>query len=164
MGLKNNMPPFSLSAHHFVQKGERLLILDHTLMDVLVIQIPFLFIPSTLLYYSSSLLCYFLLSHHFIHSFISLSRQSYQVSNGVFTFSSCHSLSFFHFPFFLCSSLFLRSMLLIFIAEHYYSRFGYVCLISIFFNIIHFMFYIRNFLFKFKQRNSSCIFLTMKSR
>lgn len=48
MGLANNMPPFSLSAHHFVQKGERLLILDHTLTDVLVIHIPSTFVPSLL--------------------------------------------------------------------------------------------------------------------
>lgn len=48
MGLANNMPPFSLSAHHFVQKGERLLILDHTLTDVLVIQILSTVIPSIL--------------------------------------------------------------------------------------------------------------------
>lgn len=92
MGLTNNMPPFSLSAHHFVQKGERLLLLlDHTLMDVLIIHS----IPLHL-FYSSLLL--FLISVLFhlksFHSFISLSRHSYQVSNGVFTFSSFHSWSF----------------------------------------------------------------------
>lgn len=98
MGLTNNMPPFSLSAHHFVQKGERLLFLDHTLMDVLIIQIPFLFILSTLLYCFSSLLLFCFESS--FHSFMSLSRHSYHVSNGVFTFSSS-SLEFLLFSIFL---------------------------------------------------------------
>lgn len=101
MGLTNNMPPFSLSAHHFVQKGERLLLLDHTLMDVLIIHSILVH-----LFYSAAFPhitpCYFILNH-FIHSFLfqDILIKSQMVSSPFQAFTS----RVFHFPSFLCSSL-----------------------------------------------------------
>lgn len=99
MGLANNMPPFSLSAHHFVQKGERLLILDHTLMDVLVIQIPSTFAPS--------LLAEFLLDSSI--SFIHFSFKTLLSSLSTFDF---HSFSLL----FSTTALFLKSLVLVCVA------------------------------------------------